>query len=82
MSQAVQALSEQNDLLRQQVTRYAVSTDTIAARLADALQRLRPHDPEYVANALGEAVSEPSMTPTTAETFPVETPKPEEIKHD
>lgn len=32
----------------------ARAIDSVAARLADALERLRPHDPDYVRQALGE----------------------------
>ncbi|MCI9864871.1 hypothetical protein RHIZ_02810 [Rhizobium skierniewicense] len=61
MSVLVDSLKKQNAFLQDEVERFGRSVDSLSARLADALNRLREHDPVYVAQALGEAVPEPMM---------------------
>lgn len=54
MSVLVDSLKKQNAFLQDEVERFGRSVDSLSARLADALNRLREHDPVYVAQALGE----------------------------
>jgi len=42
------ALRERMKLLEQQADQYAVAVDGLSGRLAEALRRLAPHDPDYV----------------------------------
>ncbi|MDQ0454669.1 hypothetical protein [Rhizobium paknamense] len=42
------ALRERNRLLEQQADHYAGAVDSLSNRLAEALRRLAPHDPDYV----------------------------------
>lgn len=58
MSVLVDSLKRQNALLQEEWERFGRSVDSLSARLADALNRLRVHDPVYVAQALGETVSQ------------------------
>lgn len=44
---------------------YAEIADGLATRLAEALNRLRPYDPEYVARDLGEPYEAPMCDTTT-----------------
>ncbi len=53
--------------------RYADIADGLAQRLADALNRLRPYDPEYVARELGQAYEPPpadAQPPADGEIIP------------
>ncbi|MVA73581.1 hypothetical protein GOZ81_21290 [Agrobacterium vitis] len=59
------ALRERNKMLEQQADQYANAVDNLSNRLAEALRRLAPHDPDYVR---GEA---PDLLPDTP-TLPVE----------
>lgn len=61
MSVLVDSLKKQNAFLQDEVERFGRSVDSLSARLADALTRLREHDPVYVAQALGEPVPEPTI---------------------
>ncbi|MCF1485039.1 hypothetical protein FS800_23200 [Agrobacterium vitis] len=42
------ALRERNKMLEQQADQYAGAVDSLSNRLAEALRRLAPHDPDYV----------------------------------
>ncbi|MGV1801578.1 hypothetical protein ACQZ6A_06855 [Agrobacterium vitis] len=42
------ALRERCKLLEQQADQYAGAVDSLSNRLAEALRRLAPHDPDYV----------------------------------
>jgi len=52
------SLRERMKLLEQQADQYAVAVDSLSNRLAEALRRLAPHDPDYVR---GEA---PGLVPS------------------
>lgn len=45
---------------------YAEIADGLATRLAEALNRLRPYDPEYVARDLGEPYEPPTCDTASA----------------
>ncbi|BCH54674.1 hypothetical protein ACQZ61_14605 [Agrobacterium vitis] len=42
------ALRERSKMLEQQADQYAVAVESLSNRLAEALRRLAPHDPDYV----------------------------------
>ncbi|WP_320188906.1 hypothetical protein RMS29_028270 (plasmid) [Agrobacterium rosae] len=70
MSVLVDSLKRQNALLQEEVERFGRSVDSLSARLADALTRLRVHDPVYVAQALGEPLPEATAVEPDAEEIP------------
>lgn len=63
MSVLIDSLKKQNSMLQSEVERFAVAVDDLSAKLAGACNRLRPHDPEFVATILGQEVPPSEMTP-------------------
>ncbi|NVP54454.1 hypothetical protein [Mycoplana rhizolycopersici] len=55
MSQTyINSLKSQNASLQAEVERYATGIDKLSQQLAAALNRLKAHDPEFVASIVGE----------------------------
>ncbi|MCF1433355.1 hypothetical protein GOZ97_17345 [Agrobacterium vitis] len=57
------ALRERNRLLEQQADQYAGAVDSLSNRLAEALRRLAPHDPDYVRSEAPDLVPAEVLTP-------------------
>ncbi|MGV1769107.1 hypothetical protein ACQZ6B_02915 [Agrobacterium vitis] len=57
------ALRERSKLLEQQADQYAGAVDSLSNRLADALRRLAPHDPDYVRGEAPDLVSDATTLP-------------------
>ncbi|MUO27682.1 MULTISPECIES: hypothetical protein [Rhizobium/Agrobacterium group] len=57
------ALRERNKMLEQQADQYANAVDNLSNRLAEALRRLAPHDPDYVRGEAPDLVPD-APTPT------------------
>ena len=55
MSTVVTTLKNRIAYLENESEGLARAIDSVAHQLAAALERLRPHDPDYVRQALGEA---------------------------
>lgn len=59
MSQTyINSLKSQNASLQAEVERYATAVDNLSHQLAAALNRLKAHDPEFVASIVGEEPGE------------------------
>jgi len=59
MSQTIiNSLKSQNAFLQAEVERFAAAVDNLSQQLADALNRLKPHDPDFVAAMVGEEPGE------------------------
>lgn len=55
MSQTIiSSLKSQNAFLQGEIERFATAVDNLSQQLADALNRLKPHDAEFVAAVIGE----------------------------
>ncbi|WP_234688924.1 hypothetical protein, partial [Allorhizobium ampelinum] len=60
-----------NKMLEQQADQYANAVDNLSNRLAEALRRLAPHDPDYVrGEAPGLVPSEGMDQPASPESNP------------
>ncbi|MBF2715512.1 hypothetical protein [Agrobacterium vitis] len=59
------ALRERNKMLEQQADQYAGAVDSLSNRLAEALRRLAPHDPDYVRGEAPDLVPVASDPPTS-----------------
>ncbi|MVA17629.1 hypothetical protein GOZ94_01550 [Agrobacterium vitis] len=57
------ALRERNKMLEQQADQYAGAVDSLSNRLAEALRRLAPHDPDYVRGEAPDLVPAEVLTP-------------------
>lgn len=59
MSQTIiNSLKSQNAFLQGEVERFATAIDNLSQQLADALNRLKPLDPGFVAAMVGEEPGE------------------------
>lgn len=59
MSQTIiNSLKSQNAFLRGEIERFATAVDNLSQQLADALNRLKPHDPGFFASIVGEEPGE------------------------
>ena len=59
MSQAqINSLKSQTAFLQGEVERFANAVDNLSRQLAAALNRLKPHDPEFVASIVGDEPGE------------------------
>jgi len=59
MSQTlIRSLKSQNAALQGEIERLAIGIDNLSQQLADALNLLKPHHPEFVASIVGEDTGE------------------------
>ena len=59
MSQTIiSSLKSQNAFLQAEAERFATAVDHLSQQLAAALNRLNPHDPEFVAAMMGNEPGE------------------------
>ncbi|MUO83980.1 hypothetical protein [Agrobacterium vitis] len=57
------ALRERSKMMEQQADQYAVAVESLSNRLAEALRRLAPHDPDYVRGEAPDLVPDAPILP-------------------